>query len=192
MASDDNVTADAFSRAIASLFDLAQAGIDWVSVQRAVLAYREEERERWHDLHDELSGRHLDPGPAELLRTAHAGSDATVLSVLVQAALLRSILRMGRDWQGLLRRISPDLKRAADLYQSDPDPSPSKREALITQLRIFMQQVGEFARDQGTEVNQEMSEIADEILARSDRRPLSRPIRPMSPRASDDSDTRRT
>ena len=134
----------------------------------------------------------FDPGPAELLRTAHAGSDATVLSVLVQAALLRSILRMGRDWQGLLRRISPDLKRAADLYQSDPDPSPSKREALITQLRIFMQQVGEFARDQGAEVNQEMSEIADEILARSDRRPLSRPIRPMSPRASDDSDTRRT
>ncbi len=189
MASDDNVTADSFSRALASLFDLAQAGIDWASVQRAVFAYREEERERWHDLHDELSGRHLDPEPAVLLRTAHAGSDAMALSVLVQAALLRSILRMGRDWQGLLRRISPDLKRAADLYQSDPDPSPRKREALVTHLRVFLQEVGEFARDQGAELNQEMSEIADEILARSDRRPLSRSLRTGSPRAKPDTPT---
>lgn len=189
MASDDNVTADAFSRAIASLFDLTQAGIDWGTVQRAVLAYREEERERWHDLNDELSGRHLDAEPAELLRTAHAGSDTLALSVLAQAALWRSILRMGRDWQRLLQRISPPLKQAADAYQADMDPSPRVREALVTHLRVFLQEVGEFARDQGAELNQEMSEIADEILARSDRRPLSRSLRTGSPRAKDDTPT---
>jgi len=185
MASDDNVTADAFARALASMFDLAQAGIDWASVQRAVLAYREEKRERWHDWHDELSGQHLDAEPLTSLQTAHAGSDALALSVLVQAAVLRSILRMGRDWQGLLRRISPELKRAADLYQADPDPAPHTRDAFITQLRVFAQELGAFARDQGAELEREMGEMADDILARTDRAAPHRSVRPARPRPSD-------
>ena len=185
MAADDNVTADALSQALASMFDLTQAGIDWAAVYRAVLAFREEERERWHDQHDELSGRYWTAEPAEVFRTAHAGNDAVALSILVQAALLRTTERIGKDWQRLLRDVAPALKRAVDRYQADSDPSPMVREELIRELRKSMLEVGAFFRDKGAELERDLGDIVDEVLARTDRRRPSRPLRPTRPRAGD-------
>jgi len=179
MASDDNITADAFSRAIGTLFDLRQAGVDWASVAHAVLAYREEERQRWHDAHDELSER---PSASmaeweEVNRTATAGSDAAALYIKMHSVLLGSLLRMGRDWQRLLIQSAPPLKDAADAYQAEPDPAPRVREALINQLVIFSQALGEFARDQGTQLERDILRLQRDILSRHDQREGDRPFR---------------
>jgi len=179
MASDDNITAEAFSRAIGTLFDLRQAGVDWASVAHAVLAYREEERQRWHDAHDDLSER---PSASvveweEVNQTATAGSDAAALYIKVHSALLGSLLRMGRDWQRLMLQAAPPLKDAADAYQADPDPAPRAREALINELVIFSQALGEFARDQGAQLERDVLRLQRDILARHDRREVDRPFR---------------
>jgi hypothetical protein len=168
MASDDNITAEAFSRAIGTLFDLRQAGVDWATVVHAVLAFREEERQRWHDAHDELSER---PSASmveleEVNRTATAGNDAAALYIKMHATLLSSLLRMGRDWQRLLLKSALPLKDAADAYQAEPDPAPQVREALINQLVIFSQALGEFARDQGARLEREIERLRFDILAR--------------------------
>lgn len=185
MPADDNVTADALSQALASMFNLAQAGIDWAAVYRAVLAHREEQRELWHDEHDELSGRYWTAEPPAVFRTAHAGNDAVALSILVQAALLRTTERVGKDWQNLLRGVAPELKRAIDLYQADSDPSKDARDHLIDTVRESMLKVGAFFRDKGAEIDQDLGDIVNEVLARTDRRPLSRAIRTLRHPAGD-------
>ena len=177
MATDDNVTADDFSQALASMFNLAQAGIDWAAVYRAVLAHREEERELWHDQHDELSGRYWTAEPAAVFRTAHAGNDAIALSILIQAALLRTTERIGKDWQTLLRGVAEELKPAVDRYQADSDPSAAARKHLIDKVQESLFKVGTFFRDKGAEIDQDFRDIVSEVLASADDRPLSRAIR---------------
>jgi hypothetical protein len=179
MASDDDITSEAFSRGLATLFNLGQAGVDWASVAHAILAFREEERQRWHDAHDELSKEPASEVPEleEVRRKATAGSDAAALYIEIHSALLGSLLRVGRDWQRLLREYAPPLKQAADAYQAEPDPAPWVREALINQLVIFSQVVGEFARDQGAQLERDILALKDEILRRHDSRPLARSLR---------------
>ncbi|NRF70608.1 hypothetical protein HLB44_26750 [Aquincola sp. S2] len=181
MATDTDVTADALSRALGTLFNLGQAGIDWASVARAVLAFREEERQRWLDANDELAAppKYASIEPERVRRQAHAGGNAAALFIEVQAGLLACLLRTGRDWQRLLQDCAPPLQQAADAYQAEADAPPAVTEALINQVVIFTQVVGEFFRDQGAQLERELLVLQDEVLGRGGdgREPIAGPLR---------------
>ncbi|MFT3820488.1 MAG: hypothetical protein QM750_23225 [Rubrivivax sp.] len=171
MASDaDNVSADALSSAIGSLFDLRQAGVDWATVAHAVLAFREEQRQRRLDRHDEWVAGLADqmPETQAMRRQAEVGGDVTVLALELQVALLSGLRRMGQDWRSLMRQCAPSLKRAADAYQAETDPGPTETEALINEVDMFGQAIGEFCRDQGARLEQEMARLRRRILIRHD------------------------
>lgn len=176
MSADDNLTADGFSRALGTMFDIGQAGVDWVTVSRAVLAFREEERQCWLDLHDELTPtwRRDAELPQHFRFTLNAGDDASALQVLIQSALLRTTVRTGRDWQGFLKSESGALKRAVDRYQADLDPSPDLRDALIVELRVFLVKVGDWICDQSRNVQCDLEKILDEIFTCASPDPSAR------------------
>ena len=179
MAPDTDVTADSLAHALSTLFGLGQAGVDWTSVAAAVLSFREEERQRWLDHHDELSGAAQGGSapPPVVRRPTQAGGNAPALFIELQAGLLTSLMRAGRDWQRLLKDCAPALQRAVDAYRADADPSPRAAEALVNQLAVFTQAVGEFLRDQGQQAERDLQTLVADALGRHDHgtRPIAAP-----------------
>lgn len=168
MATDADASATSLETAVAALFNLGQAGIDWTAVARAILAFREERRQEWLDAHDALSDkpRKVVEDPALALRKAEAGSDAAALAIEVNAAMVGSLMRMSHDWQRLLEQMAPRLKRAADDYNAEADPAPQILDALVNELVDFTEEVGVFLRDQGAQLERDLRTLRDEILGR--------------------------
>ena len=157
-------TGDQVTQAIAAMFGVGQAGIDFGAMLRAVVEHRQEAVERWKDRYSHLLDNPLayldastDRAAAEA-RVAQAMEEARILGIesdqaeavrlLCSGALAAGILRTGRDWQAVMDSLRPRILGALDEYLADPDPSPSARRAVVDEVAILFQEIADFLRDQ--------------------------------------------
>lgn len=159
MSTNDDVSAEALARVLGTLVNLGQAGIDWGTVTQAVLAYRDEQHQRLLDAHDGLS-----PQPQPWQRESGARAEADNLVTEVNGALVASLVRLGRDWQHLLQSSAPALKVAADAWRAETDPSHATTLALVNQLVVFGQAVGDFMQDQGAQFRHDLLVLQARVL----------------------------
>ena len=120
---------------IAALGEFGRDSLDWAALSRAAAEHRRECAEQrldrrgnpgWFDVANDHEHR-LDP-PI---------TDAEVLSIRLNTLLLGTVTRFGQDWQKLVERRAPEIRRCLEDFQATEDPSRVVRSAVILQVRLL-------------------------------------------------------
>ncbi len=165
MQSNNSVGSDEVVRAVALFVEAGRNSLDWAALTKAVLEHRRECLERRRD-------RQALPGwfetPSERPDLSPPMADAEMLSIKLQSIVLSSIARMGEDWQRVIEGRAPSIRRCLEDFQSSDDPTPAERTAVISQIRILMQEMGELARDLASRVEVDLQRMEEELLPADD------------------------
>jgi len=111
--------------------------------------------EIWRAIGERCERRRLYSGSARSKRPEVPANDSVALMVRANAVVIDTVTRMGTDWQRLVSRRLPAIRRRLDEYRSDPDPLPEVRNRLLDEVCLFLRELGEFAADEGQALQQE-------------------------------------
>lgn len=122
--------------------------LNWSALWRAIAEHRQRLYEYRQDVEYKYQARpyfdNVINRPKEVPKET-----PEALQVEINAILLNAITRMGTAWQRLLEDRMPILRERLEDFQADDDPSPSIRNSLIDETRVFFQALSEMLRQQG-------------------------------------------
>ena len=97
-------------------------------------------------------------------RAAVSDVDPLALMVKANALVVNAGVRMGLDWQRLVSRRLPAIRRRVDEYRAEADPLPEVRNALLDEVALFLTELAEFASDQGRALQQDIEVFGRRLL----------------------------
>jgi hypothetical protein len=178
MQSDQEVAGDELGRAVAAMARALSSSLDMVDLWRAFAELHARDAARESDLRAMRNdGAFLEDEALELEEPQHrpelAPSNPLVLLTRINAMAASTAMQMGLRWQELLSRRIPEIRRRLDDYRSEEDPSPEMRWRLVDEMRQLLRDIGEFAADQGHEVQLRLNKLEYDLLPprRDDSRP---------------------
>src|SRR6185503_12980829 len=68
---------------------------------------------------------------------ARDGDDSLALIIRANSLVVDAGMRMGLDWQRLVERRLPAIRRRLDDYRAEADPLPEVRNALLDEVALF-------------------------------------------------------
>jgi hypothetical protein len=167
MAYSEDASADDLGRAFAALLKSARAGPDLAELWRAFSELQARERARLQDQRaHEDGGAFFEEAArgAEWEREKPFPGDPVVFMTRIHAALLASRLQSGLRWQRLVSQQLPKIRRRLDEYRAEEDPPPQLRRQLIDEVRELLRAIGEFAVEQGEEVQRRLDQLDRELI----------------------------
>ena len=150
MSREYDTSAEEVGRTIADLLKGARLMPDMADVWRAI-----GERHIRNRMHSEQAGSQ---------RAAVSDVDPLALMVKANALVVNAGVRMGLDWQRLVSRRLPAIRRRVDEYRAEADPLPEVRNALLDEVALFLTELAEFASDQGRALQQDIEVFGRRLL----------------------------
>lgn len=153
---------DDIASVIAALGEFGRDTLDWTALSRAAAENRRECAEQrldrrgspgWFKVSNDHEHR-LDPPIA----------DAEVLSIRLNTLLLATVTRFGQDWQKLIERRAPEIRRCLEDFQATEDPPGMVRSAVILQLRLLFEELGVLVLDQGKLFERDLRNLKQDEL----------------------------
>jgi geranylgeranyl pyrophosphate synthase len=135
--------------AFASLVGAARVALDWAALMRVLAEHRLEQEELKRDASDKYFIRR-EVVTAQRVSDLYAESER--ITQHFQSLLFFGVTRFGEAWKRLLEVRVPELQRCLQDFLAEGDPPPATRNAVIEQVRVFLQESGELIADQASVV----------------------------------------
>ncbi|MEX0961162.1 MAG: polyprenyl synthetase family protein [Burkholderiales bacterium] len=176
---DQDIAADEFGRAFSAVFKAARSSPDLADLWRAFSELHADEIARRRDIRARSDDGTFPedgapPAAAGNAKDRWPAADPTVSATRVNTLFSSSAIRFGLRWQELLRRRVPPIRMRLDDYRAEEDPSPELRWQLVDEVRALMRELGEFAVDQGRELQERLTRLELDLLPERPDRPLFR------------------
>lgn len=168
MQSDREFGGDELGRTMAALVRAASSALDMADLWRVIADLHAVEAGHERDLRATRDDGAFPEDEALDLAESGGGppvpSGPVVLLTRINATAASFAMQAGMRWQELLSRRIPEIRRCLDEYRSEEDPSPATRARLVDEMRRLLRDVGEFAVDQGHEVQSRLNRIEVDLF----------------------------
>src|SRR4051812_17352978 len=92
--------------------------------------------------------------------------DSLALIIRANSLVVDAGMRVGLNWQRLVERRLPSIRRRIDDYRAEADPLPEVRNALLEEVALFLNELADFASDQGNAVKQDIETLQRDLFPR--------------------------
>jgi geranylgeranyl pyrophosphate synthase len=152
MSREYDTSVEEVGKTIADLFKGTRLLPDMADVWRAIGERRLRSRMQSHD--------------PDLPEPAPDSDDSLALIIRANSLVVDAGMRMGLDWQRLVERRLPAIRRRLDDYRAEADPLPEVRNALLDEVALFFNELADFASDQGNAVKQDIETLQRDLFPR--------------------------
>ena len=149
-------------RGIALIAESGRNSLDLAALMRTILEHRREAAEQRLDR--DACGGWLDAAPGHAGRAEPPLNDAEVASIEVVAKFYGAITRLSKEWQRVIEKRAPKVRRLLEQYQQTNNPGPIDREAVILELRLLFEEIGWLIRDQAIQIERDLRLLQEELL----------------------------
>ena len=153
MADDIDTSADELGRAFAALISASRTIPDFIGMWRAFAQLHHDARLRRQD-----AGEDSEPSPAE----------PVVFMTRANSVMISAGVKLGLRWQDLLSRTLPAVRGKLDAYLDEEDPFPEDRQALLTEIRRYLQELKYLIEDTGRSLQDDIDKLQDDLLPPDD------------------------
>jgi hypothetical protein len=153
MANDIDTSADELGRGFAALLKASRSIPDVMEMWRAFANLHAAARLRKQD-----AGEDLGPSPA----------DPVVFVTRANSIMLRAGVELGLKWQDLLSRTMPAIRSKLDAYRDEEDPFPEDRQALLTEITRYLQELKCLVEDSGRSLQEDIDSLQRDLLPPDD------------------------
>jgi hypothetical protein len=94
--------------------------------------------------------------------------DPLVFFIRAQSIMLNASVELGLRWQRLLARAMPDIRQKLDLCREEEDPYPEDRQALLSAMRRYLQELKWLVADAGRSIEEDIEELHRQLLPPDD------------------------
>jgi hypothetical protein len=167
---DKDIGLDEIGRASAAMVKSLASLSDWSELWRAFAGLHARESARILDARAaEDNGSFPDKVPEEVddpepNRPEQSAADPVVFQTRLNSALAGASMHFANRLQEILARRIPSIRRSIDGYRMDHDPSPEAYWKSIDEVRLLLRELGEFAVDQGREIQERLVVLESELL----------------------------
>jgi hypothetical protein len=82
--------------------------------------------------------------------------------------MLRAGVELGLKWQELLTKAIPAIRGKLDAYRDEEDPLPEDRQALLTEIRRYLQDLKYLVEDTGRSLQEDIDVLEHDLLPPDD------------------------
>lgn len=167
---DKDTGLDEIGRTSAAMVKSLASLSDWSELWRAFAGLHARESARILDARAaEDNGSFPNQVPEEVddpepVRPEQSAADPLVFQTRLNSALASASMHFGTRLQEILAQRIPSIRRSIDDYRMDHDPSPEAYWRSIDEVRLLLRELGEFAVDQGREMQERLIVLESQLL----------------------------